>query len=39
MKWKPKVLKAAGNIFRWSVWRKVTDYLLYRLFEIWGEGK
>jgi hypothetical protein len=25
------VLKAAGNIFRWRVWGKVTDYCLDRL--------
>jgi hypothetical protein len=27
------------NIFRWRVWRKVTDYCLVRLFGMWGEGK
>jgi hypothetical protein len=27
------VLKAAGNIFRWRVWGKMTDYCLDRVFE------
>jgi hypothetical protein len=26
-------------IFRWRVWGKVTDYCLYRLYGISGEGK
>jgi hypothetical protein len=28
---KAEILKAVGNIFRWRVWGKVTDYCLYRL--------
>jgi hypothetical protein len=33
------VLKANGNIFHWRVWRKVTDYCLYRLFGFGRKGK
>jgi hypothetical protein len=27
-------LKAAGNIFRWRVWVKMTEYCVYRLYGI-----
>jgi hypothetical protein len=33
-----QVLEAVRNIFYWCDWGKVTDYRLYRLFGIWGEG-
>jgi hypothetical protein len=33
------VLKSVGNIFRWRVRSKMTDYCFYWLFGIWGEGK
>jgi hypothetical protein len=28
-----------GNIIHWRVWGKMTDYCLYRLYGISGEGK
>jgi hypothetical protein len=34
-----EVLKAIGNIFRWGICGKATDYCLDGLFRILGEGK
>jgi hypothetical protein len=33
------VFKAAGNIFRWLICGKVTDYCIDRVFRIRREGK